>query len=49
VALGVHVAVVSRKMQAHDQALFRYVGVQPANQRLRFGLELRPVDNRRTG
>ncbi len=34
VAPGVRAIVVSRKMQAHDQALFRHVGVEPAAQRI---------------
>jgi len=34
VAPGVRVVVVSRKMQAHDQALFRHIGVEPAEQRI---------------
>jgi microcystin degradation protein MlrC len=34
VAPGVRVIVVSRKMQAHDQALFRHIGVEPADQRI---------------
>ncbi|MFM7610436.1 MAG: MlrC C-terminal domain-containing protein, partial [Alphaproteobacteria bacterium] len=32
VAPGVRVVVVSRKMQGHDQELFRQVGVEPAEQ-----------------
>lgn len=31
---GVRVLVVSRKIQAHDQALFRMLGVEPAEQRI---------------
>ncbi len=31
---GVRVVVVSRKMQAHDQAIFRMLGVEPADQRI---------------
>ena len=31
---AVRVIVVTRKMQAHDQALFRHIGVEPAEQRL---------------
>jgi microcystin degradation protein MlrC len=34
VAPGVRVIVVSRKMQAHDQAIFRFLGVEPAEQRI---------------
>lgn len=34
VAPGVRVIVVSRKMQGHDQALFRFLGVEPAEQRI---------------
>jgi microcystin degradation protein MlrC len=34
VAPGVRVIVVSRKMQGHDQALFRHLGVEPAEQRI---------------
>lgn len=34
VAPGVRVIVVSRKMQALDQALFRHAGVEPAEQRI---------------
>jgi microcystin degradation protein MlrC len=34
VAPGVRVVIVSRKMQAHDQALFRHIGVEPADQRI---------------
>ena len=34
VAPGVRVIIVSRKMQAHDQALFRHIGVEPADQRI---------------
>ncbi|MBR0672419.1 M81 family metallopeptidase [Neoroseomonas soli] len=34
VAPGVRVVVVSRKMQAHDQALFRFIGVEPAEQKI---------------
>lgn len=34
VAPGVRVIVVSRKMQAHDQALFRHVGVEPREQKI---------------
>ena len=32
VAPGVRVVVVSRKMQAHDQEIFRFVGIEPAEQ-----------------
>ncbi|MBB5689665.1 M81 family metallopeptidase [Roseomonas alkaliterrae] len=32
VAPGVRVIVVSRKMQAHDQAIFRFLGIEPAEQ-----------------
>ncbi len=32
VAPGVRVVVVSRKMQAHDQEIFRFLGVEPAEQ-----------------
>ena len=31
---GVRVVIVSRKMQAHDQAIFRHLGVEPAAQRI---------------
>lgn len=31
---GVEVLVVSRKMQAHDQAIFRHIGVEPAMRRI---------------
>ena len=31
---GVRIVVVSRKMQAHDQAIFRMLGVEPAAQRI---------------
>jgi microcystin degradation protein MlrC len=31
---GVAVIVTSRKMQAYDQALFRHVGIEPAEQRI---------------
>lgn len=31
---GVGVVIVSRKMQAHDQAIFRHLGVEPAAQRI---------------
>ncbi len=31
---GVQVLVVSRKMQAHDQAVFRHIGVEPSAQRV---------------
>jgi microcystin degradation protein MlrC len=31
---GVQVVVTSRKMQAHDQAVFRHIGVEPAAQRI---------------
>lgn len=31
---GVRVVIVSRKMQAHDQAIFRHLGVEPAEQRI---------------
>jgi microcystin degradation protein MlrC len=34
VAPGVRVIVVSRKMQGHDQALFRFLGVEPKDQRI---------------
>lgn len=34
VAPGVRVVVVSRKMQAHDQALFRFIGIEPAEQKI---------------
>ena len=34
VAPGVRVVVVSRKMQAHDQALFRFIGIEPADQKI---------------
>ncbi len=34
VAPGVRVVIVTRKMQAHDQALFRHIGVEPADQRI---------------
>jgi len=34
VAPGVRVILVSRKMQAHDQALFRHVDVEPAAQKI---------------
>jgi microcystin degradation protein MlrC len=34
VAPGVRAVLVSRKMQAHDQALFRHLGVEPAAQRI---------------
>jgi microcystin degradation protein MlrC len=34
VAPGVRVIVVSRKMQAHDQSLFRHIGVEPREQRI---------------
>ncbi len=34
VAPGVRVIIVTRKMQAHDQALFRHIGVEPAEQRI---------------
>jgi microcystin degradation protein MlrC len=34
VAPGVRVVVVSRKMQAHDQAVFTQIGVEPAQQRI---------------
>jgi microcystin degradation protein MlrC len=30
----VRVVIVSRKMQAHDQAIFRHLGVEPAAQRI---------------
>ena len=30
----VKVVVVSRKMQAHDQALFRHIGIEPAGERI---------------
>jgi microcystin degradation protein MlrC len=33
-APGVRVAVVSRKMQAHDQAILRHLGVEPASAKL---------------
>jgi microcystin degradation protein MlrC len=31
---GVRVVIVSRKMQAHDQAIFRHLGLEPAAQRI---------------
>jgi len=31
---GVRIVIVSRKMQAHDQAIFRHLGVEPAAQRI---------------
>lgn len=31
---GVRIVVVSRKMQAHDQAIFRMLGVEPASERI---------------
>jgi microcystin degradation protein MlrC len=34
VSSGVRVVVVSRKMQAYDQALFTHLGVQPAEQKI---------------
>jgi microcystin degradation protein MlrC len=34
VSSGVRVVVVSRKMQGHDQALFRFIGVEPAAQKI---------------
>lgn len=34
VAPGVRVVLVSRKMQAHDQALFRFIGIEPAEQKI---------------
>jgi microcystin degradation protein MlrC len=34
VAPGVRVVVVSRKMQAHDQEVFRFLGVEPAAQKI---------------
>ncbi len=34
VAPGVRVVLVTRKMQAHDQALFRFMGVEPAEQKI---------------
>lgn len=35
IAIGrVRVVVVSRKMQAHDQALFRHLGVEPAHEKI---------------
>lgn len=34
VAPGVRVVIVSRKMQAHDQEVFRHIGVDPAAQRI---------------
>jgi microcystin degradation protein MlrC len=34
VSSGVRVVVVSRKMQAHDQALFTHLGVRPAEQKI---------------
>jgi microcystin degradation protein MlrC len=34
VADGVRVVVTSRKMQAYDQALFRHVGIEPAEQKI---------------
>jgi len=33
-APGIRVIVTSRKMQAYDQALFRHVGIEPAQQRI---------------
>lgn len=33
-APGVRVIVTSRKTQAHDQAIFRHVGIEPAHQRI---------------
>jgi microcystin degradation protein MlrC len=34
VAPGVRVIVTSRKMQAYDQAMFRHVGIEPAEQKI---------------
>ena len=34
VAPGVRVVIVSRKMQAHDQEVFRHIGVEPAAQKI---------------
>ena len=34
VAPGVRVVIVSRKMQAHDQEVFRHIGVDPAAQKI---------------
>ena len=34
VAPGVRVVVVSRKMQAHDQEVFRFLGVEPSRQKI---------------
>ncbi|MBR0651546.1 M81 family metallopeptidase [Roseomonas terrae] len=34
VAPGVRVVVVSRKMQAHDQEIFRFLGIEPAEQKI---------------
>lgn len=31
---GVRIVIVSRKMQAHDQAIFRHLGVEPARERI---------------
>jgi microcystin degradation protein MlrC len=31
---GVRVIIVSRKMQAHDQELFRHIGIEPAEQKI---------------
>lgn len=31
---GVRVVVVTRKMQAHDQALFRFIGIEPKDQKI---------------
>lgn len=31
---GVRVVIVSRKMQAHDQEMFRHIGVEPAEQKI---------------
>lgn len=34
VAPGVRVVLVSRKMQAHDQEIFRFLGIEPAEQKI---------------
>ena len=34
IAPGVRVVVVSRKMQGHDQALFRFIGIEPKEQKI---------------
>jgi microcystin degradation protein MlrC len=31
---GVRVVLVTRKMQAHDQALFRFLGIEPKDQKI---------------